>query len=572
MAPYPSPEGTTIHAIGNRVSGAPYARDWLGRVWTLKPTTAAEDAAAGFEAWVPPINNYVNVYHDDYRNNLIGSSVSPPEWLKIANGEAYISVSGHVQKLSGYNANNAPLPALAPHAGAIVPDNSTRFYPVDMFTARQSPEGAVTFIHGGQVRGAPYLVDASGNTYQLDPSVSPAAVLVNGNPANLGGADSPAELLIMSGGTVHLDIGSGHIQELRNGTTYNASLARFNYAAVAAAGLTVVDPGTAAAASPAPPLPPAPPPPPAPDPMALPPLPTIMPGSSGIVWNCGAPGQPTLAEALVTAADGDTVKAAPGVYTTGLPTDKIRKSVLLDLTGVTLDFSGIPVTSLAGGGQGGLVPTRPFRLVNGMIMGVGLTDTGASNCAGVRHDTGCGYVWIDGTTFRNNQAGIGGAGVGRTKYVLRDVTLDNNGLAGAGRGFTHNIYLGSDVDLEMTNVTSINPAGGHAVKHRGPVMIWNGGRADATDAAIIERAEGTFGEDQISGVTLTKPAGSPNHAVISMGVDGLGQGGAKMKLTGCTIAANCDNPFYQGGGKLTLDHCTLTGNPIDPTAMTVVKV
>jgi hypothetical protein len=423
----------------------------------------------------------------------------------------------------------------------------------DLLSAtKPSPENSSINVINGVVAGAPYLIDANQQVWTMSVAAGLGKAMIGATPIVGGGSGGGVQELIVRQGTVYVIVVGGQVQtwDSSRGSLYNGSLPP-----------AWVTPGGGGAGGGTPGLPAL---------VPLPALPTVMPGSSGKIIQAGV-GQPllTLTAALATAVDGDTIKMAPGTYTEAL--DKIRVSVLLDLTGAIWDATAIPYASLAGGGMGLFVPTKPFKVLNGEIFGVGMKETVASNCCAVRHDAGANYVWVEGTNIHDNQSGIGGAGVGRTQVTATGVTLTHNGL---GDGYTHNVYTGNDVDLALVNVTSAKPNGGHAVKQRGPVFSWNGGAGDAVQATIIDRPDGSTTIDQITGVAFTKPASvandGGNHGVIGYGIESQINGMAGMALNGGSVAALCDNPLWQGtGGTIALTGVTLTGNPIVASGVVV---
>jgi hypothetical protein len=410
-----------------------------------------------------------------------------------------------------------------------------------------SPEGSTIENVGGKADGPAYLIDSKRTIWTLRTDVAPAFALGTAFAGNTqvggGGSASGINEVTIAQGAAYVVVGSGQQQyyDPGRGSLYPATIPPLW---TTPGGGTGGIPGLPAL-------------------VPLPALPAIMPGSSGKTIQAGV-GQTllTLTAALATAVDGDTIKMAPGTYTEAL--DKIRVSIELDITGAIWDATSIPYASLAGGGMGLFVPTKPFKLLNGEIFGVGMKETGASNCCAVRHDAGANYVWVQGTNIHDNQSGIGGAGVGRTKVFATGVTLTNNGL---GDGFTHNVYTGNDVDLELDNVISTKPNGGHAIKHRGPVFVWTGGAGDAVQATIIDRSDGSTTIDKITNVAFTKPASvandGGNHGVIGYGMESQTNGMAGVSINGGSVAALCDNPLWQGtGGTIALAGVTLSGNPI----------
>jgi hypothetical protein len=431
-------------------------------------------------------------------------------------------------------------------ATAAIAEPATAF-PADPTLAPASPENSTIVIMGGLVAGRPYLVDGSGGIWTLAAVNGIGAARIGDTPVVGGGAAGGINQLIVRQGQVWCVLAGGQTQywNAQQGSLYNG---------VMPPPFTAASGGTAA-------------PVPALVPLPAPPVGNQVPGSSGKVISVFAGG--SIATAIANATDGDTVKVAAGTYTAGLPMAKIGVALLLDLSaGAVLDYSAVPYASLAGGGMGALVPKKPFKLLGGRITGVGMKETAASNCCAVRHDAGCGYVWIDGTEIDHNQSGVGGAEVGRTQVNVANSNLHDNGL---GDGFTHNIYTGADVDLNLTNVESTTPNGGHAVKHRGPVFSWNGGAGDATDATVIDLSNGTATQAKIANVALTKPATSANHGVVGYAMEGAVNGLAGIAMAGGSVAALCPSPLWQGtGGTLTISDVTLTGNLITAAGGIVV--
>lgn len=411
-------------------------------------------------------------------------------------------------------------------------------FPADPTTApAPSPEQSRIVILSGVASGRPYLIDADTSIWTLRWNGTIGQAFRNGGLIAGGGAGAGINQLVVAQGKVYCILSTGQTQSFDPGraSLYNASLPPF-----------WTTPGGGA-------------PPPSPVVAPLPPMPSVMPGSSGKVIQVA--NALTIAAAIAAAVDGDTVRLETGVvYTTGLPTDKIRTAIFLDMNGGTMDFSAVPYGSLAGGGQGALVPRTHFKIANGTITGVAMQETTPSNCCAIRHD-GSVYVWVDHMRIHHCQCGLGGDGVGRTKYFVTDTTLDSCGIPDGG--YTHGAYWGSDVDVELVRVNSTNPLQGHAIKARGPNFSWDGGSADAANASILDRSDGSSTVDVIKNVAFTKRADSPNHAVISYAPESTSRGTAGMAITGGSIAALCANPLWQGmGGTITLSGVALSGNPI----------
>ncbi|MGI4803035.1 MAG: hypothetical protein ACRYG8_55175, partial [Janthinobacterium lividum] len=233
----------------------------------------------------------------------------------------------------------------------------------------------------------------------------------------------------------------------------------------------------------------------------------------------------------------------------------------------TIDAAGL--TSSLARGKGALVPTADGIVENAIIKNVAMDQVGAQLTSGIRPDGGAGYLTLNNVELVDNQSGLGTGGDLTIKIVVNGGHFHHNGLnAGVdGNGYTHNIYTGAGTSLTLNNLVSDDPNGGHAVKHRGWETIIKGGSFSASDAAAIDLPQGTVGVATIDGATITKPAGSNNHAVIDYASENTASGNGGLLITNSTLNLLCDNPFFNvgAGSKVTLDSSTkLTGTK--PTA------
>jgi hypothetical protein len=406
--------------------------------------------------------------------------------------------------------------------------------------------GSSQTLINGVITGAP-LQDTLGRIWTLTAG-PPPDVLMNGvgNWTSTNLTNPPTELLLGSDGKVYMQPADGP-WKLRdpNGTWYNGS------------------PPTAPTAPP--PLP------------ALPPRQAIAPGTSGKVITCG-PGQAiaTLADAIATAALGDTINVMPGIGTlTDIPDPHaIGGSVLIDLGGNTWDGTGEdPSLPFSGAGLFVAQDGADVVMQNGTITNVGMSRTGGDNTSAIRVET----AWFTGKNLviHDNQNSVG-TGDANAVIELIDCNIFHNGLLVNTGALTHNIYVNAR-RLTLTNTNSTNSVEGYAVKSRGPEFIVNGGTfSSSPNAKPFDLPNGTTVPFTITGATILKGANDGDHGIMSYGEEGASNGTAGGTISGGSIAALCQSPIITApnGGVITINaDVVLTGNQIagQPSSAVVIK-
>lgn len=442
---------------------------------------------------------------------------------------------------------STPVIATAPSSSAVsVADAiAAKYFPPNIgLSAFPSPENSSIVRLGALITGEPYLRDNSGSVHQMVAAVAPFTngYSINGAPALGGGSDSsPITELLMRQGEVYVKVAPGgqwqHLSP-RSGGLYNSSLP--DAFATDAAGAITSTVAVSTVVSPADPAPSATP-----------------PGSSGKTLEVGT-GQtyPTITAAFAAAGAGDTIHIAAGIYKETPPATLVPLYLKADV-GALLDCTGL--TTLARG-KGGIVPAADMTIENLAVTGAGMTETEAGGTAGVRPDAGCNYLKLINCHLYANQNGVA---CGDVPVVIEfdGGKLESNGLpsGNAGNGYTHNFY-GSHSGIRVTvkgDFVSTTPNGGHAFKSRFFQTIITSGQFDATEAAVLDVANGST-ICTVDSAVLTKPAGANNHAIIDYATDDTSAGNSGMSITNSTIHALCDNPFMLigGGSVVTVDAAT----------------
>lgn len=433
-------------------------------------------------------------------------------------------------------------PAAPPKPAAITEE----YFPPNPGIAKfPSPEDSQILVFNGEIVGRPYLKDQAGAIHQIRKGP-------NGVPQYLKGShvfevypgEAVAQCLVRQG-EVYMQIANGiwkHVEP--NGSIYNKSLPpAWNSAG-----------GAGNARAPA--LPPFPKPSP------------IAPGSSGKVIVAGpSRALKTLSDAIPTAGAGDTIRLDPGTYTDTPPSWRV--SLLIDLGGATFDATG--KTAGLALGKGLLVPAADSIVQNGTIVNVAMDQPDGQLTSAIRPEAGCGYLTIRNMKLTNCQCGIGHGGFPTVIEVV-DSDISRNGLKANRGALTHNLYVGHECRrLTLTNVIANGTNEAHSIKFRGPELIVNGGTFASAPGKPFDLPNGAGVPFRISGATIVKGPGDPDHGILACGEEGADHGEAGGTISGGSIQAMCDNPFILcTGGTITVSGVSLSGNKITAQGGAVV--
>jgi hypothetical protein len=291
-----------------------------------------------------------------------------------------------------------------------------------------------------------------------------------------------------------------------------------------------------------------------------PPRSVVAPGSSGrTVTVAAGTAIATITAGIQAALAGDTLLIEPGTYKETPPAIMVPLHIVG--TGATLDCTGL--TGTLAHGKGGIVPAAECIIEGLTITGVAMDQGSAQMTSGVRPDDGCGWLTLKDMHIHGCQVGVGQGGFDCV-IEIDDCDVSDNGL---GDGYTHNVYV-HGTRLELRNVRSVSPRGGHSIKSRSLQFILSGGTFDAMDASIIDLPDGVATPFSIGGgAVFTKPAGAANHNVFSIGEESQTNGSAGGVVTGVTIDALCDAPFIQSNaGAIVFDGTVkFSGNKVTAT-------
>jgi hypothetical protein len=281
---------------------------------------------------------------------------------------------------------------------------------------------------------------------------------------------------------------------------------------------------------------------------ALPPQPSVQPGSSGRILRAKDFGG--IAAAMNAANDGDTIAVAQNAPRESFVISKI---VAVRADHVVWDFHDLPSGELAWGGKGAIVPVSAASIISGFdISGVGLDDSRAELRAAVRVDAD-GYCTIEDCHFHQCQNGVA-AGSFNAVVEIKQTRLIGNGLPGAG-GQTHNLYIGDINELTLTDVESTGPVDAHAIKFRGYRLIVDGGSYESSVGRSFDLPNG--GKFTIKRATLTKPADANDGTLLGYMSEARTSGESNENtLEGCTI-----NAGRQGGNQVVTQGGTITFAP-----------
>ena len=421
------------------------------------------------------------------------------------------------------------------------------YFPADPALAKfPSPENSQILVFNGKITGRPYLKDKEGAIHQI--KIGTGGVpqyFKNGKENAVFPGEAVGQCLVRQG-EVYMQITSGiwkHVEP--NGTMYNRGLPP---------AWTTSSEGTAA-----PNLPAAAP---------MPKRSDIAPGSSGRVITAGPSREyKTLSAAIHAAEAGDKIQLDPGSYTDTPPAWIVP--LLIDLGGATFNAAG--KTKELARGKALLCPAANSIIQNGTIVNVAMDQDRGQLTSAIRPDAGCNYLTINKMRMTNNQCAVGHGGF-PIVIAISDSDISGNGLKVNRGSLTHNLYVGPECRrLTLTNVIANGTNEGHSIKYRGPELIVNGGTFASAPGKPFDIPDGATVPFKITGATIIKRAGDPDHGILSFGEEGGENGLAGGTIAGGSIQANCENPLIVGsGGTITLSGVRLSGNKITAQGGVVV--
>ncbi len=425
-------------------------------------------------------------------------------------------------------------------AGSAGDPVTAKYFPADPgIAAFPSPENSRMIRNAdGTISGRPYLLDKNGTVHRLVQATpdNPTGYLVNGGKPGNYSPETYNNALVRQG-NVYIQRVTGQWQQFNPamGSIYNAGLP--DAFATDASGATTSTVATSSVTAPTPA-----------------PRAAIAPGSSGKTLKVCATGcaYTTLSSAIAAAANGDTVDLGPGTYKETPPAIAVSLKIVWE-TGAILDGTGL--TGSLAHGKGIIVPMSDLLLINPVITGAAMDQGSAQGTAAIRPETGCNYIDVSGGELYGNQNGVAGGDV-PVVLTMTGTYLHDNGL---GDGYTHNIYMsGGTLAVNLKNVRSLNPNGGHALKSRAFDTEVTGGEFEAFSAAAIDVPQGSVPQAVFDGLTITKKAGAYNHAVVDYASENNASGNGGLLIKNATLNLSCDNPFFNvgSGSVVTLDPST----------------
>ena len=418
----------------------------------------------------------------------------------------------------------------APPVVTSTDDITAKFFPPDPGVAAfPSPENSRIVRLGTSISGRPYLLAKDGSVHQLvaQSPAFPNGYAVNGNKTGGGGNDEAFSVAIVRQGTVYVQRSTGQWQQFNPGmgSIYNAALP--DPFSTDASGNTTSTVATSSVKAPTPA-----------------PRAAILPGTSGKTIKVCATGCDftTITAAFDAASNGDTVDIGPQTFKETPHAIAVSLKVNFQ-PGAKIDATGL--TATLAHGKGVLVPMSDLLLVNPVITGTAMDQGSAQGTAAIRPETGNNYIDIQGGELYGNQNAVAGGDI-PTTVTMTGTYLHDNGL---GDGYTHNVYMsGGTIALNLINVRSVNPNGGHAIKSRAFDTKITGGEFEAFSAAAIDIPQGSVSQAVIDGAIITKKAGAYNHAVVDYASENNLSGNGGLLIKNSTLNLNCDNPFFNVGG------------------------
>lgn len=227
----------------------------------------------------------------------------------------------------------------------------------------------------------------------------------------------------------------------------------------------------------------------------------------------GAAGYPTPCEAFAAANDGDTVEISAGTYTDMCEITK---------NGLTIrGVEGRPVVDARGSGAQG----KGIWIVSGQdttIENVELNNSAVpdENGAGIRMQGK--NLTVRNSVFRNNENGILESNVADSEIVVERCEFDSNG---DGKGYAHNMYIGTAKRFVLRESWSHGAKVGHLVKTRAAENIIEYNRLtgeDGTQSYELELTKG--GRSFVIGNIIEQNATTENPGMLAYAQEGTGPG------------------------------------------------
>jgi hypothetical protein len=242
-------------------------------------------------------------------------------------------------------------------------------------------------------------------------------------------------------------------------------------------------------------------------------------------------GYSTIAAAIAASQDGDTIQVQAGTYTN----DFAEIS-----TTITLQAVGGRVTMMATedlpNEKGILITDTDVSITGFTFAGAKIPANEGQNGAGIRYQGG--KLALTNCYFHNNQEGLlSNADPTGTITVTNSEFAHNGDKAGAGAGYTHNIYVGAIASLDIENSYFHNANVGHEIKSRALVTIVNNTRVvdgpTGTASYSIDLPNG--GAVTISNDQIEQGPDSENGTIISYGEEGSIPPGSALSVTNTLI-------------------------------------
>ena len=269
------------------------------------------------------------------------------------------------------------------------------------------------------------------------------------------------------------------------------------------------------------------------------------------------PGQQytTIAGAIATSQDGDTVNVLAGTYVNDFA--EIRTKIALIAVGGQVRMLA---QGLIPNGKGILVTDTDVTITGFMFSGARVAD---ANGAGIRYQGG--KLVLDRCYFLNNQNGLLGAADPAGTITVTNSEFAHNGAAsGSTAGYTHNIYVGAIATFEAENSYFHDANVGHQIKSRAYTTIVNNSRVVDGPAGT-----GSYSIDLPNGgnVTITNnqieqgPRGG-NPAMIAFGEEGGVYAGSTLVVQRNLIENDLASVSSRGVWNATTITAQITDNAI----------
>ena len=217
----------------------------------------------------------------------------------------------------------------------------------------------------------------------------------------------------------------------------------------------------------------------------------------------------TIAAAVAASSDGDVILVDAGTYMNDFAT-VTHKITMVGVGGRVNMIADVPCPN----GKAILTVDNDLLLENFSISGATVAD---GNGAGIRYELG--NMTLVNDAFLNNQNGILGAPSSGI-VTIRNSLFSGNG---SGTGYTHNLYVGANSQLDVTESVFEGAVVGHELKSRALVNnirsnVFLDGQT-GTASYDIDLPNG--GADTIEDNIIEKGPNSQNNAMIHFGGEGL---------------------------------------------------